>query len=373
MNSPHDRCLLHRRPLPLRAGRRVLGCVVMALATAMLSPTAWSASAQPAPARKVPPKKVQADNLPAQKAPAAKAPARKAPVEAPSSKKKKKIPDPEKITLETVDGVQLACVYYQGFLGKTAVPFILLHGWDDQQDSYNSLATNLQAVGHAVMTLDLRGHGRSTIWKGPRGRQQIDRAKMGRNLIAGMVLDVEAVKKFLMEQHNQGNLNIELLCIISADVSCTVAMNWAIKDWNAPPLPTLKQGQDVKALVLLSPKQTFRGVSAAPVFRNTSPGGAQLKGWLSVLIVVGSDDLDAYDEAERIYASFKRFRPGQPSSDPKERTLFLVKPATSLQGAKLVSTQGLTVQRDIATFIKLRLVDRQVDLPWKDRSNLLGN
>jgi pimeloyl-ACP methyl ester carboxylesterase len=227
-------------------------------------------------------------------------------------------------------------------------------------------------MGHAVITVDLRGHGRSTTWKGPRGRQEIDRAKMGRREITYMALDIETVKKFLLAEHNQGKLNIELLCVVSADVSAIVALNWAIMDWNVPPLPTLKQGQDVKALVLLSPKQSFRGLSAANVFRDNSPGGAQLKSNLSVMIVVGAEDPEAFDEAERLYSSFKRFRAGQPD-DLKERSLFFIRPATSLQGTKLVSTRGLSVQRDIATFMRLRLVDKQVDLPWKDRSNPLGD
>jgi pimeloyl-ACP methyl ester carboxylesterase len=284
---------------------------------------------------------------------------------------KKKVPEPEDVTLHTKDGVQLACTYYRSTLGKSAVPVIMLHGWGGQRSAYDALAASLQKMGHAVITVDLRGHGRSTTRVGPARRTEIHRDKMGRTDLSLMVLDIEAAKKKLLEENNQGALNIELLCVISSDVSTIAALNWAVMDWSALDLPTLKQGRDVKALVLISPQQTFKGFTSKTVFSQKTLAAAHVRSRLSVLILVGRDDPSAYAEAERLHNSFKRYHGAQPE-EGKDRDSFFVAPATSLQGAQLLTARGLDVGGAIAKFINWRLVSKQADAPWTDRTNPLA-
>jgi pimeloyl-ACP methyl ester carboxylesterase len=186
------------------------------------------------------------------------------------------LPPVEQLTLETKDAVLIRCTYFPGGVfeeprqegeeprfarrpGKEVVPVILLHGWEGGRGEFDFLARMLQRRGHALLAPDLRGHGESTTRRLLTGAQQtVSRDSFRSDDLYAMVLDVEACKRFLLEKNNLAELNIELLCVIGADLGAAVALNWAQHDWNWPQLPTFKQGRDVKALVLLSPWQSSK-------------------------------------------------------------------------------------------------------------------
>ncbi len=278
--------------------------------------------------------------------------------------------EPEDISLETKDGVILRCTYYAGKLGKKAVPVMMLHGWEGQRSDYRNMALYVQSLGHAVVTVDLRGHGQSMQARLPTGdTRELNREMFRARDLEAMVLDVEAVKKFLVKKNNDGDLNVEALTIIAADFSCIVAMRWSVVDWNAPLLPSFKQGQDVKALVLLSPLQTFKGLTnrdamAHPVIR----------GKLSTMIAAGNQNTKSLADAKRLHGILQTHHI-KPPTDPDERRkkldLFLMTPDTSLQGAELLGP-GLDTPRAVANFIELRLVAKLDEYSWSERINPLG-
>jgi pimeloyl-ACP methyl ester carboxylesterase len=138
---------------------------------------------------------------------------------------KKEIPEPEDLTLETKDGVSLRCTYYPGTAKKASIPVIMVHGWEGQRSEYDGLALALQGLGHTVIVPDLRGHGQSTIVKLANGdTETIDLAKFRQKELESMILDVECCKKFLLEKNNQGECNIESLCVIGSELGAIVAM-----------------------------------------------------------------------------------------------------------------------------------------------------
>jgi hypothetical protein len=168
------------------------------------------------------------------------------------SKSSDKPPPPEDITLETTDGISIRATWYLGTKKKESIPIIMVHGWEGSRGEYDGLARFLQSLGHSSVIPDLRGHGDSKIQKGPRGETKaLEPDTFRPRDMESMVQDLEACKRFLMEKNNAGECNIEMLCLIGAEFGSILATRYAALDWSVPNLPAYKQGQDVKALVLL--------------------------------------------------------------------------------------------------------------------------
>ncbi len=305
--------------------------------------------------------------------PPAKPPVAKPPAETAKPKEGeevKKPPEPEPMLLETKDGWKIYCLYYPPMekmrKGKETVPIILLHGWGGQGSDWSYLATGLQTYGHAAIVPDLRGHGRSTSRKQPDGSlETIKYDDLKPQDMESMILDVEAVKSALMQRNNEGELNIDMLTLIAAQEGCIIALNWAVWDWHWPITTAGKQGQDVKALILLSPVDTYKRMNATTAL-NTPVVTRQL----SLLVSVGDQDRRALTEASRMYGRIERIRPPLPKDDPQEllrlKDLFLITAPTELQGSKLTD-KNLPVNRAIVTFIEMRLLRHRDEFPWKQR------
>ena len=122
--------------------------------------------------------------------------------------------------MRTKDGWNIFCTFYgpkKGVRrGKDVVPIIMLHGWGGQGSEYAELATVLQSWGFASIVPDLRGHGRSVsvIRRKPNGEEEDKVVKTDDLTVQdmdGMVNDVEALKKVLVDKNNKAELNIEML------------------------------------------------------------------------------------------------------------------------------------------------------------------
>jgi pimeloyl-ACP methyl ester carboxylesterase len=283
-----------------------------------------------------------------------------------------KLPEPEDINRDSKDGVALKMTYFAGTLGKKSTPIILLHGWDGQRGDMEALALRLQSLGHTCLTVDLRGHGQSlkykAVEKGEIVYKDLDRKDFRLRDLESMTYDIEAAKKYLLEKNNAGECNIEALGIVACDVMCSAAMRWAIADWAAPILPAFKQGQDVKALVLLSPSPPFKGFNGNDFFVNPIT-----RKQLSIMLVAGSEEAKSLSEAKRLNSKLQQFHPkpsGDDALDRKQLDLFLVTPGTELQGSKLLS-RALPVVNNIANFLNLRLTERQDQYTWSDRKSPL--
>ena len=270
-------------------------------------------------------------------------------------------PEPENKIFDTADGVRLHATFYPGMKEKDSVPVILIHDLKSNRKGYHELALYLQKRGCAVLAPDLRGHGESIRAEGLAHAISPDRMKVEQfEAIAGQEGDVEACKKFLMEKNNQGELNIEKLCVIGAGMGAIVAADWAVLDWSWPPLTTGKQGQDVKALVLISPIWSARGLFLGPASQ-TRP----FQSVFSTMILVGEKDKKSRKCADRLAKIIERFNENATADDIKERTFFYQKLDTSLGGMNMLDEKSLKVPELIAHFIELRLIDQK--LLWKER------
>ena len=293
---------------------------------------------------------------------------------------KVKIPDPVEMSLETKDGLQLKATYYPPIedtidedAGKKVVvkkapavlrqtvPIIMLHEYKGSREDFKEAASRLQAKGHAVIVPDLRGHGGSPLFTN--GREIAAAALRPRDFFA-MGQDVRAVKKFLMKENNDSRLNIEKLCIVGAEMGASLAANFAVYDWSLRQLPgAKKRGMDVRALVLLSPQVSFRGLPMSTFTKTPkfAPQLTKMHAELSIMIVVGKNDSKSYRAAKRFRDSLKLKYPVV--DDVKRLRLFV--PNTKLQSVEMLNAKALRVQDDVATFVDLRLVKR--DFPWTNR------
>jgi hypothetical protein len=291
--------------------------------------------------------------------------AQSARAQAAATKDKDKAAPPEDVKLTTKDGWEIHATYYAGKLKKNAVPFIMLHGWEGTRADYDGLAKYLQSLGHAAIVPDLRGHGQSNTRPGPKEVTVESPDDLTNNEVKGMVADVEACKKFLREKNNAGDVNIEMLTVVGADVTCITALQWSAYDWNVQNLPTYKQGKDVKMVVLLSPTQSFKGSSISPTL--TQPA---IKKELTIVIIVGREDSKSFADARKMNTQLENFRPEMKKDDVKneDRSLFFFGLDTNLVGTDLLN-EALKVKFGIANIVKLRLSDKKDDFAWIERRN----
>ncbi len=306
------------------------------------------------------------------------------------AQKKQKIPDPKIETVKSplvvrgrrVGDVVLEYTLYPSPEGKESVPVLLLHDYKGSRADFDPLAQELQKQGHCVIALDLRGHGASTNATAFNGTQiRLDPDKFSKADILSMInLDLEAIKSRITKLNNDGECNLDRLTIVGAGMGATVALLWTAQDWSWPALRTNKQGQFVKALVMLSPERNFKGVSlTAPQMRvdgQRLPPALQtpaIVDGLPIQIAVGQNSRKVLREAEQIHG---RLAPRRPRVDPKNpqqvkdrQTLFFSKINTELQGTKLLDPR-FNLIAGIGRFIEWRVATP--DIPWREQGQGAG-
>jgi alpha-beta hydrolase superfamily lysophospholipase len=289
---------------------------------------------------------------------------------APRAKPPKNEEDPNKpksLTLETKDGVALKAMYFPGKPGKETVPVIMLHGWEEHSVVWEPLAIYCQkTLGHTVIVPDLRGHGQSLTQTAGAQARQLKAEDLTPADLNAMVWDVQACKKFLQEENNKGELNLEMLTVVGAEFGALAALLFAQLDWGWPVLTTGKQGQDLKALALLTPIDRFKRVTAAEAVQSLRAPISTTK--FSVLIVAGQQDRGGYSDAKRLHKQIENLYP----NDLKEAGCWLVTPETNAHGVELIEPQRrLGTEQVLANFIKQRLVDRKTEFEWSERRSAL--
>jgi pimeloyl-ACP methyl ester carboxylesterase len=287
-------------------------------------------------------------------------------------------------SLTTKDGVQIRITYYPSNAGQQAVPVILLHDYGETRAVFEPLASVLQnppaelidelppgpdgrqsnlPQPRAAVTVDLRGHGDSkTAFDADGAPLEIDATRFSVEDFRDMVrFDLEAVRSFLVAQNDAGQLNLNKLCVVGAGLGANVALLWAANDWAVPPLALRKQGQDVQALVLLSPRWNFRGLPLAEAMKFPP-----IQQRLSVYLAFGAGDRKVAKDGENISKIFRRYHPEPPADRiAQEKDFFFYAPGTTRQGTKLLTSAEFGLASNIAAFIELRLGRK--DFPYVPR------
>lgn len=273
-------------------------------------------------------------------------------------------PAPVARSLTTKDGVELQITYYPSNAGRDAVPVVMIPDFNETRAVFDSFARSLQnpppaegrgpaVASRAVITVDLRGHGDSKSGFDPSGAPfQLDAQRLKRDDYRDMVeFDMEAVRSFLVDENDAQRLNLNRLCVLGSGMGANVAVLWAANDWAAPPLAVLKQGQDVKALVLLSPKWSFQGLNLVNAFKFPPIQRA-----ISIFLAFGAADKAADKDGRNIDKILIRNHPEPPADQAAAvKDYYLFAPQTSLQGTRLLTSREFSLAPRIAEFIELRV------------------
>ena len=288
--------------------------------------------------------------------------------------------------LQTDDDWQIYITYFPApgdreAFTKEAPVVILLHG--DKQvrlvyEGPHGLASRLQKQGCAVVTVDLRKHGQSTNVAQGGGTSSSGKTTEAtiqaadyRNMVD---FDLEAVKKFIQQQHQAKKLNMRKLGIVAAGSSAVVAAAFAAADWNKEPYDDAAaedmktpRGQDVRAIVFLSPPSRVKGLSlteALNEIRNPD--------WnIAFLTIYGkankTDAKDAQALNKRLVGS-KASK--DPSKDPTKDRIYLRDINVPSRGTDLLGMREIDTEGAIIKFFKLHLFDLR-DSEWRDRQSRL--
>ena len=285
--------------------------------------------------------------------------------------------------LQTDDNWQIYISYFPApgereLITREAPVVILLHGDNQGEnrlvwgDGPRALPARLQADGCAVITVDLRKHGQSTnvarvAGDSPAGGRSGNATIQSSDYRNMVDFDLEAVKRFIQQQHQAKKLNMHKLAIVGAGSSAAVAAAYAVLDWNKEPYDDaaseeLKtpRGQDVRALVFLSPPARVKGLSF-----NEALSEARNPDWnLAFLILYGkANRTDAKDGA----AVQKRL--AGTSKTSKDR-IYLIGSNVPSRGTDLLGKREVDAETTIINFFKKHLTDLR-DSEWRDRQSRL--
>ncbi len=215
----------------------------------------------------------------------------------------------------------------------------------------------LQEQGYAVVTVDLRKHGQSVLEGREDPLQNDDYAKMA----AG---DLKAVKDFLQKEHQEKKLNMGKMAIVGAGFSAPVATAFAEYDWlqkphDDSPVPTMRtpRGQDVKAIILLSPDAAAGRLQTnkSLVFLN--------KQNLAFLFFVGKQD--GADKG----AAKNCFKACAGGTKKAEGRVYLLEPDMKDRGTDLLGKATQVVEVPMLKFLEEHL--KNLKVPWVDRRSRL--
>lgn len=253
--------------------------------------------------------------------------------------------------------------------GKSVAPFILVHDWTRNRNDLLQLALFLQSKGHAVIVPDLRGHGQSVRVLGI--TKPIDHENFKKSEKVSAIGDIDQCKRFLQEKNNEGILNIDLLNVVAVGDSSHLAISWAIADWSWDPVAGIKQGKDVKSLILFSPTKRFAGsvlkkLAKAPLISGRNSVA------LPMLIIWGGKS-EIAEDCDGFVQLLRKHRPEAAEGQSvaarwQSQNLFDLEAPTPMQGHQLAGNPSAAQIWTFANnFVSQKVMAFKEQCPWQIR------
>jgi pimeloyl-ACP methyl ester carboxylesterase len=293
-------------------------------------------------------------------------------------------PNRQPVPISTVDGVELEGTYFRGNRGRDTPCVLMIHrfGSDRSKGDLAGLATALQLKGFAVLTFDLRGHGRSTsvdptrFWSFPANRKDVRGASprkttisfndFTRNYFPMLVNDVLAARRFLDFKNDAGELNTNSILVIGFQDGAALGLLFTASEFNRAytvgfvPLQSNgtahNAGEDIAAGIWLSlnlrPQQ-------GPTFNAESwiRSHPQMRDRVAMHFVFGERDTRAKRDSEDLLRVLTS-RGDRNKLDGK-----LELKGTDLAGAALLGQPALNVSPMIVSYAEKVMAERKA-IPW---------
>ncbi len=270
----------------------------------------------------------------------------------------------ESVELTTKDGFPLRATWYEGHLGKSAAPLLMLHDVGGSRQDFVRIAAYFADNGHCVLAPDWRGHGDSRLDAAGRPYQL---RRYGPAEALMVQADIEACKKFLIQKNDAEVCNIELMAIVAAGAAGIPALQWSVVDWSYLPA-AVKQGQDVKAVVLLSPPRTHQLWQMAPALRAPLIAGLGHPQPLELMFVVGEKS-DVSRDVRSMYQQLAGRRGRRDEADDwTKHNVYLLTTETDHRGVDLVLQNPRVVPDQLFDFLELRVFNRAEEYGHHKRS-----
>jgi len=270
-------------------------------------------------------------------------------------------------SLRTKDDWEIKITYYESVKGMEAEVVVLLHHEGGNRFIWqgdDGFAERLRKEGYAVISVDLRKHGESRLAAvaSARNRSNGSGVRLTKDDYIRMVtLDLAAVKQFIYDEHQRQNLNMRKTAVVAPEMSTALAINFAWNDWMTPPFPDAPsiesrtpRGQDVRALILLSPEDKPPIRPALKDLRNPAWG-------VSVLICYGRNDKRDNGVSAKIQRELLRI------PENKER-VYLLDYDLPLRGTALLRKK-IAIEDHMLEFLRQHL--KALPDEWRDRKSRL--
>ncbi len=275
--------------------------------------------------------------------------------------------------VRTADGWDIKITYFESPSGKESPVVILLPGAEGQENSmtrkvWEGIAKTLQKQGTAVVTADLRKHGDSAP-NAEDANPRLMRLGPG-DYVLMATQDLAAMRALLVTEHQRQKLNIRKLGIAAAGSSCMVAAAFAANDWLKKPwpdAPTFAQrtpkGQDVRAIMMLSPKSPVKGVNTTATIRAIADPA---KG-IAVQVYCSPSDRAEKKAADSVF----RFLELKPDQEPRQLKEGPPEKKYSAEGLLMAKDNAgnVVMEKYTADFFNAYLKMRED--PWKTRTSKL--
>ena len=297
------------------------------------------------------------------------------------------LPRAESKVVETSDGLPLHFTYWptghDHAMDSGVVVLLHMHNGNRLDWTSPAAAGFVQRLqrDYAVIAVDLRGHGQSkgaaassggdiidantrkSKKSSSNGGARIDSSNLKpRDYEAMAFVDLEAIKRFIYEENQLQHLNMNKMAIIGAEMGANAAAVFAANDWLKDPHPDgqdgfrTPRGQDVRALVLLSPEISRPGLPIAEPLKVLKTPDFKV----AVLVCVGEKDKEDKGEGKKVFR--------QLSSERNKDRMYLKEYDSSARGTDLMDVNGL--KANIYAFLELHL--KKVPSDWNDRQSKLG-